>query len=58
MAMQGHRETGMDKQLQAKVNGKADVHLHNHPANSAYWFKTQIEKRLNPATGAASPSAT
>jgi hypothetical protein len=25
----------MDKDLQAKVSGKADVYLHNHLANSA-----------------------
>jgi hypothetical protein len=36
----------MDKDLQAKVSGKADVYLHNHLANSAYWFKTQIEKKI------------
>jgi hypothetical protein len=36
----------MDKQLQTKVTGKADVYLHNHLANSAYWFKTQIEKKI------------
>jgi hypothetical protein len=36
----------MDKDLQAKVTGKADVYLHNHLANSAYWFKQQIEKKI------------
>ncbi len=36
----------MDKDLQAKVSGKADVFLHNHLANSAYWFKRQIEKKI------------
>jgi hypothetical protein len=38
----------MDKDLEAKVTGKADVYLHNHLANSAYWFKTQIEKKSKP----------
>ena len=38
----------MDKDLKAKVTGKADVYLHNHLANSAYWFKTQIEKKSKP----------
>src|SRR5437762_748920 len=42
----GQRETGMDKSLQKKVEGKADVYLHNHLANSAYWFKRQIEKKI------------
>jgi hypothetical protein len=36
----------MDKDLKAKVSGKADVYLHNHLANSAYWFKQQIEKKI------------
>lgn len=36
----------MDKDLKAKVTGKADVYLHNHLANSAYWFKQQIEKKI------------
>jgi hypothetical protein len=35
----------MDKDLQAKVTGKADVFLHNHLANSAFWYKEQIEKK-------------
>ncbi|MBB4360623.1 hypothetical protein GGD65_001621 [Bradyrhizobium sp. CIR18] len=36
----------MDKTLEKKVDGKADVYLHNHLANSAYWFKRQIEKKI------------
>lgn len=36
----------MDKALEKKVEGKADVYLHNHLANSAYWFKRQIEKKI------------
>ncbi|APO53539.1 hypothetical protein LUI11_00245 [Bradyrhizobium diazoefficiens] len=36
----------MDKILEKKVEGKADVYLHNHLANSAYWFKQQIEKKI------------
>ena len=36
----------MDKDLIAKVSGKADVYLHNHLANSAYWFKRQIEQKI------------
>ena len=36
----------MDKELQAKVTGKAEVLIHNHLANSAYWFKQQIEKKI------------
>jgi hypothetical protein len=45
MGMQGHKGARMDKDLRAKVTGKADVYLHNHLANSAYWFKQQIEKK-------------
>jgi hypothetical protein len=36
----------MDEKLKAKISGKADVFLHNHLANSAYWFKQQIEKKI------------
>src|SRR3954447_24857887 len=36
----------MDNDLKAKISGKADVFLHNHLANSAYWFKQQIEKKI------------
>src|SRR5712672_3496162 len=36
----------MDKDLKAKITGKAEVYLHNHLANSAYWFKRQIEKKI------------
>jgi hypothetical protein len=46
--MQGHSEARMDKDLKAKVTGKADVYLHNHLGNSAYWFKQQIEKKTQP----------
>jgi hypothetical protein len=45
-ACRGIRGRIMDKDLKAKVTGKANVYLHNHLANSAYWFKTQIEKKI------------
>jgi hypothetical protein len=36
----------MDKALQAKVTGKAEVYIHNHLGNSAFWFKQQIEQKI------------
>jgi hypothetical protein len=45
-ASKGMGRQRMDKVLEKKVEGKADVYLHNHLANSAYWFKQQIEKKI------------
>ncbi|WP_256468513.1 hypothetical protein [Bradyrhizobium sp. 197] len=40
----------MDKDLKAKVTGKADVYLHNHLANAAYWLNARLRRRSNPET--------